>query len=425
MKFDFRKRRRALGYSIKNLSKKSGVSESTIKNIESNKRIARKETFELLTKALNWAIDYDQYREYIGSINKKHIKNREICESNEEIDNKIKLEKANELYKANKYEEALNIYLSFSNIFEEDGNYLFTCALLYQLLNEYEKSIEYCDKLRNYKKYKFYALILKGECLGQLGRNKEALKTFEKALEVKNNGSINYYNYPFDEISNNLRDSIEDYHKYIEILPDISCDYSNIAICYAKQFKEKKDINHFIKSIEHKDNSYEAFSNIFMDLDIAEKTEELKFYYNEFFRVHCDKIFDKNNLKKDITYVGYTTLVSQVGSFDYPTMVKVYANKNQYLDHMEKIKEHISFVQYKDKSIYFTSDYVKVNVASMEKNTLIEIVFGEFDILEVNAYVKDLDKFKELYEKYNQFRIQLECEGHIFAMDCLNNISFK
>lgn len=82
-------------------------------------------------------------------------------------------------------------------------------------------------------------------------------------------------------------------------------------------------------------------------------------------------------------------------------------------------------MQYKDKSIYFTSDYVKVNVARMEKNTLIEIVFGEFDILEVNAYVKDLDKFKELYEKYNQFRIQLECEGHIFAMDCLNNISFK
>ena len=425
MKFDFRKRRRALGYSIKKLSKKSGVSESTIKNIESKKRVARKETFELITKALNWVIDYEEYCEYIYSINKKHIKNGQTCESNEELDKKIKLQKANELYKANKYEEALNIYLTFLNIFEEDGNYLFTCALLYQLLNEYETSIEYCDKLRNYKKYKFYALILKGECLGQLGKNKEALKTFEKALEVKNSGSANYYNYPFDEISNNLRDSIEYYHKYIEILPDLTSDYSNIAICYAKQFKEKKDINHFIKSIEQNDNRYEALSNIFIDLDIGEKAEELEFYYNEFFRVHCNKIFDKNKLKKDITYVGYTTLVSYTGSLDYPTMVKGYANKNQYLEDMEKIKEHFSFVHYKDKSIYFTPDYVKVNVVSLEKNTLIEIVFGEFDILEVNAYGKDLDTFKELYEKYSQFRIQLECEGEVFAMDCLNNISFK
>ena len=51
------------------------------------------------------------------------------------------------------------------------------------------------------------------------------------------------------------------------------------------------------------------------------------------------------------------------------------------------------------------------------------MVFGDFRIVDINSHVKELDKFKKLYEKFKQFRIQLQYEDEIFVMDCLKNIS--
>ena len=90
---------------------------------------------------------------------------------------------------------------------------------------------------------------------------------------------------------------------------------------------------------------------------------------------------------------------------------------------VENIKKAVDVFQYFDKPIYHTLDYVNVNVVKLDKSTVLEIVFGDFRIVDINSNVKDLDKFRKLYEKFKQFRIQLQYKDEFFIMDCLKNIS--
>lgn len=455
MGIDFRQRRKELGYSVDELSEKSGVSRGTIKNIEARRVTPRSYNVEAIAKALDLDITYRDY--YMELHGKKENSSDEISQTDKNVEDK--LSKADKLYFENKYEEALNIYLSLAIIFDKDRDFLFRCGLIYQALSEYEKAIEYCDKILHYDEENFNALELKGECLGQMGNTKESLEVFNKAAKIEENGAT-YYNMGFScQRDNYLKAAIKYYEKCIEISPNFESAYTNMAICYNQQFQAEKAMEYAKKAIEinpnlHEayatlgsaykemsnyeeavinykkcleldENNYEALLNIFICLGVMGKGEEAEFYYDKCFRVHADKIFGRKKLEKDLTYVGYTHLKDDTGSMDYPTLGKVYMDKEKYLEDINNIKKSVSVLQYFDKPIYFTNDYVKVNVVALEKSTLIEIVFGDFSILEVNVEEKDLATFINLYEKYNQFRIQLEWEGEIFAIDCIKNISFK
>ena len=186
---------------------------------------------------------------------------------------------------------------------------------------------------------------------------------------------------------------------------------------FAKQENEKLNIIKFI---------YYLFQGIliiiFMDkLDKYKK--EAEFYSEKFFRIHGDKFLGTKKEKEDRTYVGYTHLTDETGSLDYPTLGKVYENRDKYLQDIENIKKAVDVFQYFDKPIYHTLDYVNVNVVKLDKSTVLEIVFGDFRIVDINSNVKNLDKFKKLYEKFKQFRIQLQYKDEFFIMDCLKNIS--
>ena len=151
--------------------------------------------------------------------------------------------------------------------------------------------------------------------------------------------------------------------------------------------------------------------------------KEAEFYSEKFFRIHGDKFLGTKKEKEDRTYVGYTHLTDETGSLDYPTLGKVYENRDKYLQDIENIKKAVDVFQYFDKPIYHTLDYVNVNVVKLDKSTVLEIVFGDFRIVDVNSHVKDLDKFKKLYEKFKQFRIQLQYKDEVFIIDCLRKIS--
>ncbi len=461
MVLDLRQRRKELGYSVEELAEKADVSITTIKNIEGKKHKPRRETLELIFTALKLDITCDEY--YLSlSVEKDNLEG----EDNSDQNAKSKLAEADRLFDEEKYEESLKIYLSLATIYEK-GKYLYGCALAYYMLGKYEDCLNYCEKLLDYPSYEYEALVLKGECLGNLSRRREAIETFEKAVEIEEEGEI-YYNIGvcyYEE--NNLDDAIKYYEKSIELLPDFVSSYINLAVCYSRKFrieegmkyaKKAIEINphmykpyatlgscyrelgqyeeaveNYKKCLELDDENYEALYGIFMSLFTLSNKEnsdkvdkykkEVEFYSKKFFRIHGDKFLGTKKEKEDRTYVGYTHLTDETGSLDYPTLGKVYESRDKYLEDIENIKEAVDVLQYFDKPIYFTWDYVNVNVVELDKSTVLEMVFGDFRIVDINSHVKDLDKFRKLYEKFKQFRIQLQYKDEFFIMDCLKNIS--
>ena len=461
MGLDLRQRRKELGYSVEELAEKADVSTTTIKNIEGKKHKPRRETLELIFTALKLDITCDEY--YLSlSVEKDNLEG----EDNSDQNAKSKLAEADRLLDEEKYEESLKIYLSLATIYEK-GEYLYGCAAAYYMLGKYEEVLSYCEKLLDYPSYESEALILQGECLGNLSRRREAIETFEKAVEIEERGEI-YYNIGvcyYEE--NNLDDAIKYYEKSIELLPDFVSSYINLAVCYSRKFrieegmkyaKKAIEINphmyepyatlgscyrelgqyedaveNYKKCLELDDENYEALYGIFMSLFTLSNKEnsdkvdkykkEVEFYSEKFFRIHGDKFLGTKKEKEDITYVGYTHLTDETGSLDYPTLGKVYENRDKYLQDIENIKKAVDVFQYFDKPIYHTLDYVNVNVVKLDKSTVLEMVFGDFRIVDINSHVKDLDKFRKLYEKFNQFRIQLQYKDEFFIMDCLKNIS--
>ena len=455
MVFDLRQRRKELGYSVEKLAEKADVSITTIKNIEGKKHKPRRETLELIFTALKLDITCDEY--YLSlSVEKDNLDKNAVN----------KLAEADKLFDEKKYEEALKIYSSLATIYEK-GEYLYGCAAAYYMLEKYEEVLSYCEKLLDYPSYEFEALVLKGECLGNLSRRREAIKAFEKAIEIEERGEI-YYNMGvcyYEE--NNLDDAIKYYEKSIELLPDFVSSYINLAVCYSRKFRVEEGmkyakkaieinphmyepyatlgscyrelgqyedaVENYKKCLELDDENYEALYGIFMSLFTLSNKEnsdkvdkykkEVEFYSKKFFRIHGDKFLGTKKEKKDITYVGYTHLTDETGSLDYPTLGKVYENRDKYLQDIENIKKAVDVFQYFDKPIYHTLDYVNVNVVKLDKSTVLEIVLGDFRIVDINSNVKNLDKFKKLYEKFKQFRIQLQYKDEVFIIDCLRKIS--
>lgn len=159
MGIDFRQRRKELGYTVEELAEKSGVSRGTIKNIEARRCNPRSYNIEAIIKALDLDITYRDY--YIHLHGEDENSSDKISEIDKNVEDK--LSKVDKIYFANKYEESLNIYLSLAIIFDRDSERLFRCGMIYQSLDEHEKSIEYCDKILHYNEENLNDMELKGE----------------------------------------------------------------------------------------------------------------------------------------------------------------------------------------------------------------------------------------------------------------------
>ena len=72
---------------------------------------------------------------------------------------------------------------------------------------------------------------------------------------------------------------------------------------------------------------------------------------------------------------------------------------------------------------FVASEFAMVKVRKTRIEQLVNE--GNFSAKIALEALKDLDKFRKLYEKFKQFRIQLQYEDEIFVMDCLKDISIK
>lgn len=84
MGIDFRQRRKELGYSVDELSERSGVSRGTIKNIEAKRGKSRNYNIEAIAKALDLDITYRDY--YLALHGKKENSNDKTSQKDKSVE---------------------------------------------------------------------------------------------------------------------------------------------------------------------------------------------------------------------------------------------------------------------------------------------------------------------------------------------------
>ncbi|WP_455539111.1 tetratricopeptide repeat protein [Terrisporobacter sp.] len=242
MEIDFELIRHSKGITRSKLAKMAGIPTKTLYNIEKGKTISRKDTFELIKEALEVSFSYEDYYIYMKG-KKKVITKSDMVKRNEQINKKIIL--AKKLYNEGKYEDALRIYESLAFLCEEE-EHMFSCALTLQMLERYEDSIKYCEKLICGSSLSMEAIEVMAESLAMLYRSDEALKNFEKVIEEEESGEVYYNMGVCYHYKNDFDSAISYYEKSIELIPNFFSAYYNMALCYYK----KKDIEKAMKYIK-------------------------------------------------------------------------------------------------------------------------------------------------------------------------------
>lgn len=471
MKKDLKKIRQDKGISKEELARMARVGVRTVYDLENYKRKLKKDTFERIIKEINENISYEDYLMELTD-NKLHsipglysLNNTKSLELKQKL--KSKLLETNELFKQEKYREALDIYLSLSLLFDQESCFLLGCAMLYEMLGEYRKAIDYSEKVTLIDKNNYDALYIKGTCLGSLKNYDDSIEQLELCLNIKTSYDI-YYNlgvcYHFN---GDKYKAIDYYEKCLEINNNFINAHLNIGICYLRSFNHDKCKYHIKKVLElepdmYKANTtlgeyyrdlgdhvkaiplyrkcldldsenYEALYGLFMCLSITGDKAGATFYSKKFFSLYSNTFFGKNwddileEDKSDYTFIGIPMIYDETGFMHYPTVGKLFNNKDDFNHTIEKIKDNVDLFQYFDKPLYIDMDEkIKVNIVDLDGEILVQINFGDkYKILELNIDGNELDSFIDLFNRYEQFRIHLECNGAILVIDCLKNITFK
>lgn len=145
--------------------------------------------------------------------------------------------------------------------------------------------------------------------------------------------------------------------------------------------------------------------------------------------IHIDnKIIPISLATKSFVFIGSIQLTDNTETMFYPMLGKVFKNAEEFKQVIQEIKKSISLIRMPNRKIYVNfENEIKVKVEDRKKEVYLEMSFGnKFNIIGVIENKNDsLSKFKELYKKFGQFRIHLECEDEIFGIDCIEEIEIK
>lgn len=216
--------------------------------------------------------------------------------------------------------EENNRNIEISNLFnlayQADNNKDYNLCIDY-----YNKIIEMTDNLlkeydensEKYSKYKNNYLIAynnRGIAKNNLGLYEEAIKDFDKAIELDSNYLSAYNNRGISKAKlGNNEEAIKDFNKAIELNPNISEAYNNRgnAKNNLKQYEEA--IKDFDKAIKLKANNAQAYLNMILPKQLLvnitedenEKNKLIEEAYNDFiegYKLADDKL--KNEYKQKI-----------------------------------------------------------------------------------------------------------------------------
>lgn len=207
--------------------------------------------------------------------------------------------------------EENNRNIEISNLFnlayQADNNKDYNLCIDY-----YNQIIEMTDNLlkiydensEKYSKYKNNYLIAynnRGIAKNNLGLYEEAIKDFNKAIELNPNISEAYNNR--GNAKNNLKqyeEAIKDYDKAIELNPNNLDAYNNRGSAKAILMQYKEAIKDFDKAIKLKDNNAQAYLNMILPKQLLanitedenEKNKLIEEAYNDFIEGY--KLADDN-----------------------------------------------------------------------------------------------------------------------------------
>jgi tetratricopeptide (TPR) repeat protein len=188
-------------------------------------------------------------------------------------------EKFNELFSKEKYNDALN-YIKERLILDKRNAITHLRTLTYQFVPTNERfrehSLPYYELLSQNEPPNAATYSNWGAALADLGKKKEAIEKYKKAIEIKPNMNEAYFNWgnallDLGKIENNtqfINEAIEKYKKALEIKPDDHDAYTNRGIALADLGKIennpnlfKEAIEKYKKAVEIKPDDHDAYTN--------------------------------------------------------------------------------------------------------------------------------------------------------------------
>lgn len=168
----------------------------------------------------------------------------------------------------------------------------YTAWLMTDLYKDYDRALMYLNQYDNYTPDQVdYAWgenvnFLKGEVLQALGRHKEAITEFTKAIEEEGKDHIDYSAFVYRGISydilGELDKALEDYSSTLKIYDKSSMAYYYRALTYQKLGKKEKAIGNLEMALElikkgyKKSDPYKEVYNEIYAIQVEDKIKELK-----------------------------------------------------------------------------------------------------------------------------------------------------
>lgn len=265
-----------------------------------------------------------------------------------------------------------------------------------------EKSLYHIDEAIKLEPSMYQAYGRKGEHYRFIEQHDSAIKYFEKCLNLDPNNHQALFG---------ISVSLAEKGKISE------------AIIYLKKFFDLY-IYEYIDTA--KNNSKDV-----LIIDIGyEKTRLISFEYQEedFIKVGINGVYMKVNIKKDdaLIFIGAGEISDETGSIFYPMLGKIYKDKFEFDQVINRIKKSVELFKYFDKPLYCNFDKdIKVNIIERKKDVFIEMFFADkYKIIGItDTKSEGFNSFIQLYKKYKQFRIHIECNGEVFIIDGIDNPS--
>lgn len=133
-------------------------------------------------------------------------------------------------------------------------------------------------------------------------------------------------------------------------------------------------------------------------------------------------------MRVQLNFLGAVQIVDETGSMLYPTLEKIYKDKVEFTKVINEIKQAVDLFQYFDKPLYTNfNKEIKVNITERKNDVFIEILFlDKYSIIGITDTKSEGFKlFIELYRKYKQFRIHIQCNKEVFIIDGMKNPYLK
>jgi tetratricopeptide (TPR) repeat protein len=194
------------------------------------------------------------------------------------------LVKAYEFSKIGEYHDALDIYLAFAKIYPSEFVFL-GCASMYEIIGEYEKAIEYSDKVLSMEIYQYEALYIKGTCLGSLNHYDEAIKVLENALKINNTYQIHYNLGVTNWYKHNNANALNHYNECLELNPDFASAHLNLGICYFETMYLDESLHHIDEAIRLEPDMYQAYGRKGEHYRFIEQHDKAIRYFEECLRL--------------------------------------------------------------------------------------------------------------------------------------------